>query len=277
MRSEVLRFAVLWALLVAGFAQFVACGSQLYRVSMADDHEPGTDGSGSRSESASRAGSTHGLHGVHSPSGWLQLPIEIRIDQSMTTAQVDGIVHAIGVWEWATGKDLFRVSRSGEARTGDSFPTLEASLTDIINGQYLHKQWKLTGKKPVTLATTVWRNLATELDAIETADIRYNSEEYLMGDSLALVAIDQRAVVDMWSLALHELGHLLGLTHISGSEDPYSVMNELLYIGEGLTTRRVSRGDVERIQSIYGCEGDACDIDAHFTRYEQSGGRVDAP
>jgi len=75
-------------------------------------------------------------------------------------------------------------------------------------------------------------------------------------------------VVDMESLALHELGHLLGLGHIPAAVDPYSIMNPSLLIGEGLANRRVSRGDIERIQKIYGCVGKACNIDELFMSME---------
>jgi hypothetical protein len=60
----------------------------------------------------------------------------------------------------------------------------------------------------------------------------------------------------MESLALHEVGHLLGLSHISEQDDKYSVMNPSLFIGEGMMTRRLSESDIDRIRSIYGV-GDA--------------------
>jgi len=56
----------------------------------------------------------------------------------------------------------------------------------------------------------------------------------------------------MESLAVHELGHLLGLTHVKETEDRFSVMNPSLFIGEGMITRRLSKGDIVRIRSIYG-------------------------
>jgi predicted Zn-dependent protease len=90
----------------------------------------------------------------------------------------------------------------------------------------------------------------------------------LLGDSLQLTATESKEVVDMQSLALHELGHLLGLTHVESDIDQLSVMNPNLFIGEGLTTRKLSRGDVLRIQQIYGCDGEACDIDAVMEKIE---------
>ena len=72
----------------------------------------------------------------------------------------------------------------------------------------------------------------------------------------------------MQSLAIHELGHLLGLAHVEEGVDPVSVMNPSLFIGEGLTARKLSRGDITRIQTIYGCEGSACDIDSLIEQQE---------
>ena len=73
----------------------------------------------------------------------------------------------------------------------------------------------------------------------------------------------------MESLALHELGHLLGLSHVPADTDPYSIMNPTLYIGEGLANRKISKDDIELIQRVYGCEGDSCDVDALFAEMEQ--------
>jgi hypothetical protein len=70
---------------------------------------------------------------------------------------------------------------------------------------------------------------------------------------------DNREIVDMQSLALHEIGHLLGLSHVSPDIDSSSIMNPTLYIGTGLASRSLSLGDVERIQKIYSCEGKSCD------------------
>jgi hypothetical protein len=118
------------------------------------------------------------------------------------------------------------------------------------------------------LATTIWDNLPSDAAQIAAADIRFNHENYLIGDSLLLSADEYREVVDMESLALHELGHLLGLAHVDDTVDPLSIMNPHLFIGEGLISRRLSRGDVERIQTIYGCEANACDIDAIMKQIE---------
>ena len=151
---------------------------------------------------------------------------------------------------------------------GDSFTDLYSSLTDDINGQYLDDDWNKTKKPTYVLATTIWNN-GPDYSLITKADIRFNNEHYIIGNSLTNSASDTKEVVDMQSLALHELGHFLGLAHIDTDVDSLSIMNPSLFIGEGLTSRRLSRGDIERIQLVYGCEGKACDIEKLMAESEE--------
>ena len=48
----------------------------------------------------------------------------------------------------------------------------------------------------------------------------------------------------------HELGHFLGLGHVSASEDAFSVMLEK--ISRGSSKRVLSQGDIDRIKLLYG-------------------------
>ena len=90
-----------------------------------------------------------------------------------------------------------------------------------------------------------------------------------MGDALVDLSSESKIIVDLQSLATHEFGHLLGLSHVTEDVDEYSLMNPSLFIGEGLTTRIPSVGDVQRIQKIYGCIGDSCDIDATIEKIKE--------
>ena len=133
----------------------------------------------------------------------------------------------------------------------------------------IDKNWDKTDKPNYVLGTAIWSN-STSYSEISSADLRFNSQHYVIGDSLIVESEGDRQVVDMQSLSVHELGHLLGLAHVSEDVDPISVMNPSLFIGEGLTSRKLSRGDIERIQTIYGCEGQACDIDALIIEQENA-------
>lgn len=247
------------------FGNFVACGSQLYQVSVEEDFSP-SQAVLSANPDMDDPDST--LYGIHAPAGWHQLPIVFQFGEEMNETQKLHFLAAIKTWEWAVGKNLFAFNGVHDQTSGDSFSDLYSSLSDSVNGQYNDQDWDKTNKPDYVLATTIWNN-GVDYNLITKADIRYNTQNYIIGNSLTEFASGDKEIVDMQSLSLHEIGHLLGLAHASAEVDSYSVMNPSLYIGEGLTSRRLSRGDIERIQLIYGCEGDACDIDKLLESSEQ--------
>ncbi len=255
-----LKYFLIIVTITLTFSQFVACGSQLYQVSMRDDHDL---------EKVPKAATTPGSpsFGIHAPNGWNKLPIEYKIGAHLSTEQYNYLVAAMKTWETAIGKKLFNYTGRHNI-DGDSFKDLYSSLEDRINGNYLDANWSKTSKPSEVLATTIWDNNPNNGGRIETADIRFNTEYYLIGDSLRLRASEAQEVVDMQSLALHELGHFLGLSHVGSEHDSLSIMNPQLFVGEGLTSRRLSKGDIERIQKIYGCKDQACDIDAIYEQLE---------
>jgi hypothetical protein len=241
---------------------YVACGAQKYRVPV-HGSEPETGSiNGSKSVAASPAnvGSSLGSGtsnqanalGIHSSKGWTAtLPIKFKTSDEIPKSSVDELVGAMQTWEKATGIKLFDYV-GVESTKGSSFKQLYEPLTDRVNGHYFDFNWTTaTGKSKTVLATTIWENDPKNSQAILKGDIRYNAEWYKFGDAIKEFSEDKRTIVDMQSLALHEVGHLLGLTHITEKEDRYSVMNPSLFIGEGLITRRVSEGDIERVRSIY--------------------------
>jgi len=257
MNSFLVKYLAGVAGLIFAFGNFVACGTQLYQVSLEEDFDH------SRAQKANpdvdNRDST--AYGIHALQGWQKIPIPIRFGYDMSEDQKIHFLAAVKKWEWATGKKLFVFEGLHEGVTGDSFDDLYSSLKDSVNGHYLDQNWGKTDKPDYVLATTIWSSGAHR-GVIQTADIRFNYQNYKIGDSLTLRVKNNREVVDMLSLALHELGHLLGLAHVDKDFDTYSVMTPSLFIGEGLTSREISRGDIERIQQIYGCAGNACNIDA---------------
>ncbi len=226
----------------------------MYQVSLKDDTQLQED-EGSEDPASPN-------FGLHSPNGWRTLPILFKVDQSLTPEQKVGLVKAMATWEMAIGKKLFVFEGVHSGISGDSFPDLYSSLNDNVNGHYLDGHWDKTEKPKYVLATTIWENTREDDKKIATADIRFNSNYYMIGNAVTAVAEDDREVVDMQTLAMHELGHLLGLTHIKPQVDRNSVMSPTVFIGAGLTNRLLSKGDIERVQKIYGCEGTACNIDA---------------
>jgi hypothetical protein len=241
------------------FASFIACGSQMYKVSVHED----IDATKTATASPYSTDKNSTLYGIHAPKGWNGAQIPFKFGKDMSQQQKVHLMAAIQRWEWAVGKKLFTFEGDHSGVTGDSFKDLYSSLQDNVNGHYLDENWGKTGKPESVLATTIWNN-GFDASIIAKADIRFNTQYYLIGDSMTLKSTKE----NMQSLALHELGHLLGLTHVAEDVDTLSIMNPALFIGEGLASRALSRGDIERIQLIYGCEGKACDIDALLKEQE---------
>jgi hypothetical protein len=263
LHSITFRYAATVGGLMLFFANFIACGSNFYQVSMENDF----DEQNLPAEAKDPASTTYGIHAV---GGWKNLPIPFRYGHELNRMQKDALTVAMQSWEMAVGKKLFKNIGTDKQNSGDKFPDLYSSLSDMINGHYLDGNWGKTGKPVSVLATTIWHNTAEDVSAIATADIRFNSENYLIGDSLILNSVGGKEIVDMESLALHELGHLLGLAHVDASVDPLSIMNPQLFIGAGLTSRKISKSDIQRIQTIYGCHGNSCEVEDLVRKIEIS-------
>lgn len=250
--SLVVRYSLVGTAVIAAFVNFISCGSQMYKASLAGDHQEPLGGEANSTDPQSPE------FGLHAPKGWTSLPIVYSVEQGFDKTKLLGLQAAMATWEKATGKKLFSFNTKANP-SASAFPDLASSLNDAFNGHYDENTWSKTKKSTQVIATTVWSNRDQDYNYISAADIHYNSEIYFISDALTKQPVDQREIVDMQSLALHELGHLLGLAHVDPGVDDSSIMNPTLYIGVGLSTRFLSEGDVQRIQKIYGCAGTACD------------------
>jgi hypothetical protein len=253
--SLIIRYCLVGVAIGASFLNFISCGSQMYKASLADDHEPSNRNGGS----ADFADPNSPEFGLHAPKGWVSTPIQYTVETGLDAVQLAALQNAMATWEKATGKKLFSFVSAMKNKQGAEFPDLTSALSDGFNGNYDQPSWGKSGKKTEVLATAIWVNYGNDYNLIEKADLHYNSEYYMITDALTQKPVDQREIVDMQTLALHELGHLLGLAHVVDTEDSSSIMNPSMYIGEGLATRSLSVGDVTRIQKIYGCSGKSCD------------------
>jgi hypothetical protein len=269
------KYLSLAAGIIAVFSQFVACGSAMYQVSMREDtHSP--TGGGANPDMDNPKSETYGIHAL---GGWgHEVPIYWKGSRDLSDEAEIQLRAAMKKWEWAVGRELFIYEGPTKIDPEKDFVDLMGSLGDGENGQYLLPKWDTTGKPATVLGTTIWDYQSGDGSAISNADIKFNSENYLICDSLVeeneKSLKDYQEIVDMQSLALHELGHLLGLGHVSEDIDSFSIMNPSIYVGPGLTSRRFSKGDIERIQKIYGCDGEACDLDTLMEK-EDAGSGVD--
>jgi len=230
----------------------VACGASVYSVPLNEDHPEQT--------SSANLDTSSPYYGIHARNGWVELPIRFHLSNEISDAERDAIIRAMSLWESVTcGKGcLFKFAGYQKREVFLRYGEAEDSLVDETNDHYLEGNWAKTTKKDYVIATTVYKKEVGDDQTIATSDIIYNTEHFHFGDALHLKSVDARVVVDLESLAIHELGHLLGLNHMPATIDSGSIMNSSLIIGEGAATRNISVGDIERIQKIYGCTLDDC-------------------
>lgn len=252
-RHVLFGYLSLMTLVSTTLGGYVACGAQKYRVPVHGSEPEAANKRPNAGQSGTAMVNGTNLFGVHSNKGWARnMPVRFKTSVEIPDAVVKQLRTAMASWEKAVGKTMF-VFEGVENRKGSDFAELYQPLNDNVNSHYFDFNWqKATGKSTTVLATTIWENDPRDQSSIVKADIRYNAEYYIFGDALKDFSEGKRTIVDLESLALHEVGHLLGLTHVSEKDDRYSVMNPSLFIGEGMMTRRLSEGDIERVRSVYG-------------------------
>lgn len=253
-RSHLTIYILRVLLLIASFKMMISCGSLNYRVNIdgRDDQEPKARAN-ENSENPQTVKKK--VFGIHSPNGWAQKPVKVWFGGNLKSHQKQTLKDAATIWSAAVGHTLFDYAGSHDI-TGDHFQGLNHSLGDYLNGVYIDYQWAKTERPKGTLATTIWYN-SKNGQGIDTGDVRLNGEEYEFANTDLPIDGD-KVVVDSLTLFLHEMGHLLGLSHIPEEIDPNSVMNPTIFIGPGLHNRALSKGDMIRIRKIYGCTKDIC-------------------
>ena len=196
--------------------------------------------------------------------GWgasYNYPITIDISTQISNENaslITQIQNAVNTWNNAIGRNILVLRTGVDTYTGNSFPGLYTPLQYPFKALYYDEisggmgGWvNNTGKSPSIIATTIYSSNGT---SILGSDIRFNRDAYIFGDTTTGSNTNTAFIADMESIALHELGHVLGLGHAINETD--SVMYPYINVGPNSTSspttaRCLSANDVARIRSIY--------------------------
>lgn len=146
-----------------------------------------------------------------------ELPVKMMVHTSVPTEAYASIERAVKRWNHDFGKEIIRIDAWGVG--GSSEP-----VQDGYNLIYWMDNWESNRGNEQARTTIYWHG-----NQIFEADLRLNSKMYdFFTDSNGPIS-----GVDLESLVLHEIGHVLGLAH---NDKIGSVMNVSLSSGQ---SRRV--------------------------------------
>jgi hypothetical protein len=195
---------------------------------------------------------------------WTSLPIKVSFSSRMDKDFIPPILAAMSSWENAVGMKLFAIDKETDV---DPLIDLPAIRTDSMNGVFLLKDWRTSGRVDTAIAFTssmseVFESESQRYNKLIEGDLFFNTDLYFFGDSMVRRgSIDKTRTADIQTTALHELGHfLLGPSHVSEDVDDTSIMNPTVMIGQGHARRRLSSLDIERVHASYGCQERSCDV-----------------
>jgi len=154
-------------------------------------------------------------------------PIKLYFDANFPTQYYADVKTGIQTWETAIGHKVFDLQP-------EPLPASTPSQ-DGVSVIYWMESWDPTLASEQANTTIYWDG-----DQITEADMKFDAANYTISDNSTSTS------VDMASLALHELGHVLGLKH----DDPdQSVMDA--YLSDGFERRTLYSVDVSHIQCEY--------------------------
>jgi len=160
-----------------------------------------------------------------------QLPVRLYVHSSVPAEAYEAIDHAIVEYNQTLGgaQEIFKIVAKGVS--GDLNPT-----RDGYSMIYWFNQWDANRPTEQARTTIYWTG-----SKIFEADIRINAEiSYSFGVNT------NASEVDLTSLLVHELGHVLGLAHNVSSG---SVMN--ITLQEGHDRRKVGAVDMTSLKCEY--------------------------
>jgi predicted Zn-dependent protease len=129
-----------------------------------------------------------------------QLPIVMKIHESVPASYYDAVVQAAESWNKTYGKTLITVDKNNII-TG---PVV--SMKDTQNVIYFYPTWEANKTTEQARTSVYWLG-----DAIKEADIRINAKDFQYYD----LALNNKGPsrINLQALVIHEMGHVLGLKH----------------------------------------------------------------
>ena len=169
------------------------------------------------------------------PAVWPHPPapiVSFRINENISDCTGEGVAVQDAASTWNAAGALFTFSYAG--------PTAATSYG--LNGVN-EICWNYLGADGTVALASTWVNTAT--NTLVEFDIEFNDYYWWSTSSSP-----PSTYFDVWSIALHELGHAVGLKDLYNSSDSAKVMYG--YVGTGTKKRVLHADDIAGIRYIYG-------------------------
>lgn len=180
--------------------------------------------------------------------GWAsnRLPLSIKVSGDFTTQEQSDLIAMTNKWESAGGRNF--VNFSGTAVANKDLNSMNSYLDGSIEVHQVNTAALPSSSLAVTVFNGIVMNSGTDQEYVQIndADILFNYNDFVFNDSPSF------GEYDLQSVMLHEVGHLLGINHISGTN---SVMNPT--ITSGTQQRSLFQIDRTSITTNYGLSSTA--------------------
>jgi hypothetical protein len=158
------------------------------------------------------------------------LPIVLHVHQSFPQEYLPALYESIQIWENSVGRRLFEVGSIGR-------PDVMEPRQDRVSMIYWMNTWEADKANEQARTSVYWVG-----DTIQESDLRINARNF---DFYTTNPVKPNQV-QLTSLIVHELGHVLGLKH--NDEEP-SVM--ATYLAVQTTRKSLSDKDINSIHCEY--------------------------